>query len=65
MDGPTEVSNCIPANLYEEFMAFLQSLILFEKSLLDEIYYDAIGSLLNKFTRLVMPVFELITTRFS
>jgi len=47
----TEVSNCIPANLYEEFMAFLQSLILSEKSLLDEIYYDAIGSLLNKFTK--------------
>ena len=47
----TEVSNCIPANLYEEFMAFLLSLILSEKSLLDEIYYDAIGSLLNKFTK--------------
>ena len=35
-------------------MAFLQSLILFEKSLLDEIYYDAIGSLLNKFTRYLL-----------
>lgn len=60
-----EVSNCVPANLYEEFMANLQSLILAEKSLLDEIYYDAIGSLLNQFTTWVFEFSRLFFTSYD
>lgn len=47
----SEVSHCVPANIYEEFIAKLQALILAEKILLDEVYYDVIGGLLNRFTK--------------
>ena len=47
----TELSAYIPANLYQDFMLTLQSMILSEKSLLDDTYYEAIGSMINKSTR--------------
>jgi hypothetical protein len=47
----SEVSSCIPLNLYEDFIGKLQTLILAEKSLLDEAYYESAGSLLNRHTK--------------
>ena len=46
-----EASDCVPANLYEPFMNALQMLILREKTLLNELYYETIGSMLNQFSK--------------
>ena len=46
-----EASDCVPANLYEPFMNVLQMLILQEKTLLNELYYETIGSMLNQFSK--------------
>ena len=47
----TEIAHCLPSSVYEEFIAKLQALIVTEKALLDDSYYDSIGCLLNQFTR--------------